>query len=89
MWRSFFMAVAISVIILGAECLVLNRVVLTKQVVASDPRPGLEEYWGDPLLSSGPQIVNRTVVPPEWAPWSLLSAGAVMMLYAISLRRAE
>ena len=26
-----------------------------------------------------------TIVPPDWAPWSLISAGAVIMLYSFTL----
>jgi hypothetical protein len=27
----------------------------------------------------------REITPPEWAPWSLLSAGAVVMLYSFTI----
>ena len=32
---------------------------------------------------SGPSVV--TLNPPEWVPWSLVSAGAVTMLYSYTL----
>ena len=32
---------------------------------------------------AGPSIVTFT--PPEWVPWSLVSAGAVTMLYSYTL----
>jgi hypothetical protein len=28
---------------------------------------------------------GATLVPPDWAPWSLISTGAVVMLYSFSL----
>jgi hypothetical protein len=28
---------------------------------------------------------SRDIQPPEWAPWSLLSAGAVTMLYSFTI----
>jgi hypothetical protein len=37
----------------------------------------------NPNEDSGPSIV--TVNPPEWVPWSLMSAGAVTMLYSYTL----
>lgn len=42
-----------------------------------------------PQVRSG-QVVSpaRNVVPPEWAPWSLLSGGAVVVLYSLTLMRA-
>ncbi len=38
------------------------------------------------------QVVRaaRVVDPPDWAPWSLLSAGAVVVLYSFTLpKRAQ
>ena len=32
-----------------------------------------------------PALLGREVVPAEWAPWSLLSAGAVVILYSFTL----
>jgi hypothetical protein len=38
------------------------------------------------LANHGEAIAgSRDVVPPEWAPWSLLSAGAVVILYSFTL----
>jgi hypothetical protein len=28
---------------------------------------------------------NKEVTPPEWAPWSLMSLGAVTLLYSFTL----
>jgi hypothetical protein len=34
-------------------------------------------------------VLNRAdatnIIPPEWAPWSLLSAGAVVILYSFTI----
>jgi hypothetical protein len=49
---------------------------------------GLESLLVDSavLASQGDTILaSRDVVPPEWAPWSLLSAGAVVILYSFTL----
>jgi hypothetical protein len=35
--------------------------------------------------SSGAQPATREVVPPDWAPWSLLGGGAVVMLYSFTI----
>jgi hypothetical protein len=32
-----------------------------------------------------PQTATREVIPPDWAPWSLLGTGAVVVLYSFSL----
>lgn len=74
MLRSFFLAIGLTASILGLECLVVHKAVLA-------PR-------GDSAASAVAQGVVpavREVTPPEWAPWSLLSGGAVVMLYSFSL----
>jgi hypothetical protein len=90
MWRSLFLAVAISLCILGVECLLINKAVLSKQVPIEAPATSSYDYL-DPLLAgpAEPQMTNKVIHPPEWAPWSLLSSGAVVMLYALSLKKGE
>lgn len=36
---------------------------------------------------SSPAAQQKVVVPPEWAPWSLMSSGAVVVLYSFVLPR--
>ena len=83
MWRAFFAAVGAVLLILGGECLIVEKAVL-----ASAP----QKQQAAPLNPfDTPRVLNRPaqreVKPPEWAPWSLLSAGAVIMLYTFTLRR--
>ncbi|MDZ4821534.1 MAG: hypothetical protein SGJ20_21440 [Planctomycetota bacterium] len=59
MWRSFFLAAGIFTLILGVECMLIERAV-----------------------RSGP---GEDIIPPEWAPWSLMSAGAVVILYSFTI----
>lgn len=70
MWRSFFLAMGVFTLVLGAECLAIERATLKPQV-------------------RGGQVVKaaRTVEPPEWAPWSLMAGGAVIVLYTFTLPR--
>jgi hypothetical protein len=37
----------------------------------------------------GGQVVApaRDVTPPEWAPWSLLAGGSIVVLYSLTLMR--
>ena len=58
---------------LGAYCCLLGveALALDKAVLKVDS-------------SSGPTAM-REVVPPDWAPWSLLAGGAVVMLYSFTI----
>ena len=73
MWRSFFLAIGLSVCIIGLECLVVDSFLVTST------QGGL--FAGGEVSRSG----SRELTPPDWAPWSLLSAGAVTMLYSFTI----
>ena len=68
MFRSLFLALGVSSVILGAEALFIDQAVLKKPA----NQPAAEQ-----------KIVN----PPEWAPWSLMAGGAVVVLYSFTIPR--
>jgi hypothetical protein len=74
MLRAFFLAVGIFCFLLGAECLVVDKAVLA---ASSDQASG---GFGQHLAPA-----YREIVPPEWAPWSLMSGGAVVVLYSFTV----
>ena len=85
MWRAIFLGIAISICLLGLECLVIDRVVLTSSASAATSRsldPG--DPFAPPAATAAPQ---RTVKFAEWHPWSLLSVGCILTLYSLTLRR--
>lgn len=65
---------------LGAYCCLLGLQALAIDKAVLKPR-----------TNSGKVIAPaRDIVPPDWAPWSLLSAGSVVVLYSFTLpRRAK
>ena len=78
MLRAFFLAMGISTCIYGAECLVVERFVLAAdKPVATQPG----------ARASPPAKPPREMKPPEWAPWSLLATGALVVLYSMAMRR--
>ena len=83
MWRALFSALGICLLILGGECLVVDNAVLAlprqRQAVSSpfNPQPRVQG------------VTTREFSPPEWAPWTLLSAGAVVMLYTFTVSRGS
>ena len=77
MWRGFFLAIGVTLCILGAECLVVERAVLAD----TSPPPSTTAIG----FSQPPAAATREFKPPEWAPWSMLGAGAVVILYSFTI----
>lgn len=71
MWRAMFLALGVYLVLLGVQCLGIDRFVLT---VREPPTAA--------GLASGSA---KEVVPPDWAPWSLISTGAVVCLYSFTI----
>src|SRR5687767_10953295 len=84
MWRAMFLAVGISMCILGAECLVVEKFVLGGEGTPTAESPAT--LFGS-SASASIGTPGRELEPPDWAPWSMLSAGAVVILYAVTLNR--
>jgi hypothetical protein len=80
MWRALFLAIGIYMCILGAECLAVERFEMAQESAA--------ETGGATLFGSPPAATaTRDIEPPEWAPWSFLSVGTVIILYALTINR--
>ena len=76
MWRALFLSIGITSCIVGLECLVVDKAVLA----ASDDSAAMG-------LANRMAPSYREIEPPEWAPWSLMSAGAVTILYSFTIPR--
>ncbi|MEK6234075.1 MAG: hypothetical protein N2C14_05140 [Planctomycetales bacterium] len=74
MIRSFFLGVGAFAVILGVECLAIDEV-----AVRSTKPPEKQETLRP--FSSSAAVTNPTRKLPDWAPWSLMSGGAVTILY--------
>ena len=79
MWRALFLAVGFFVMILGVECLGVERVTL--KMHDAPPAPV------SPFDTESRTGAQKQIVPPPWAPWSLLSSGAVICLYSFTIPR--
>ncbi len=82
MWRALFLAIGIYMCILGAECMAVESFEM-KLAQASVDLATPATLFGSPPVTG----VGRTIKPPEWAPWSFLSAGTVIILYALTINR--
>ena len=90
MWRPLFLALGAGLLMLGIESLVLDHA-----VVAQDSFLGRrfqeervevvrDEYGFEVGKRKVKVPVTKTISPPEWAPWSMMSSGAVILLYALA-----
>lgn len=77
MWRSFFLASGVYCCLLGAQSLAVDRAVLTTKTPVASRIMNLN--------LGGSTGKNKEVTPPAWAPWSLMSLGAVTLLYSFTI----
>lgn len=78
MWRALFLAIGISLFILGVECLAVSKFTLKMQV---KPEKIVQTTLQAPAVSAQ----RREVVVGDHAPWSLMGLGAVVVIYAFDL----
>jgi hypothetical protein len=76
MWRAMFLALGTYAVICGAECLMIEKAVLKSR------HESASGGFRAPMMGR-----SKEFIPPEWAPWSLLSGGAVTVLYSFTLPR--
>lgn len=79
MWRAFFLAIGFFLMLLGVQCLGVEKVNL--RIREKPPAP--VSPFDTPPAEGGFKQLN----PPPWAPWSLMSSGAVMCLYSFTIPR--
>jgi len=76
MWRTLFLGLGVYACLLGVECLLIDKAVLNSR---REPLGGIAAGL-NPLVGR-----NKEIQPADWAPWSLLSAGAVTILYSFTI----
>ena len=79
MWRSFFLAIGVYVVLLGVQCLGVQKFVLSLEEQA--PPQARTSFFGGPAATGA----KREITPAPWAPWSLMSTGLVVCLYSFSI----
>lgn len=77
MWRSFFLAIGITLALFGLQGMAVEKVLLRFK---DDPPPQTSMFDNEPKIAP-PVELN----PPPWAPYSLLSSGTIVCLYSFTL----
>ena len=81
MWRAFFLAVGTFLLLLGAQCLGVEKFILKSRERTNAVQLNI-------FAQNPPQVgSSKSVDPPPWAPWSLISTGTVVCLYSFSIPR--
>jgi hypothetical protein len=80
MGRAFLMALGITACIFGAECMAVDRFVMAGE--------GTTPKTAEPASLFGPPAAPpaREYKPPEWMAWTLLSGGAIVILYSLAMK---
>jgi hypothetical protein len=79
MWRALFLAIGICMMIVGLECLGIDRVYF---------RAHDDAAVTNPLMALAPRTgTSKQFAPPRWMPWSMLSSGAIVCLYSFTIPR--
>jgi len=81
MLRGTFFSIGMFITLWGVSLLFVDKLVLNMPDDVAARTPGFRGlYQGNQQQSK-----QRIIDPPEWAAFSLLSVGAVTMLYALAL----
>ena len=81
MLRSTFFAAGLFVTLWGVSFLMVDKVIFKPETDTNRP-PGMRAMMGMMRLGNAEK---REFDPPDWAAFSLISVGAVTMLYAVAL----
>jgi len=77
MWRALFLAVGTYLVLLGAQCLFVQKFVLKAQETVAVQ----SSTSGESSTATRKKEMN----PPPWAPWSLMSSGVVTCIYSFTV----
>ncbi len=72
-------------VIFGVECLLIDTATLSSSMVDEAPTLSMSMPY---FQAPAPISASRIFKPAEWMPWSFLAFGAIVVLYALTIRRA-
>ncbi len=90
--RNHYFAVGTIVLLLGLQLRFVESLRLTKettQFLAENFSKAEAEVEVNPLASLmavSPAGYSKTITPPRWLGWSLLSVGAVLVIHSLTMR---
>lgn len=80
MWRAALIGIGIAAFLFGAEFLVVERLVFAGPLTTIKEQHEPQQSFAVPLVSPKESSWD----PPEWLPWTAMSAGAILVLFSIT-----
>lgn len=93
--RNHFFLIGLILLFLGLQFRMVDRVVLngkTSQFIAKRLQKSSGEASADftpSLMTSPPPVSRRTIRPPGWIGWMLISVGSVLVLHALAMPKPQ
>ena len=92
--RNHYFAAGMVVLLLGIQIQLVKNFVLTEQATTflakyvQKTSPEQPQSMGTYLAASGPSpTVKKSISPPNWLGWALISVGSVLVLHSWALPR--
>ncbi len=92
--RNQYFLAGLVLLFLGIQFRMINTITLTPEFTQL-----LAERTGHPLAAvnaaapaattSAEPVLKKTFRPPDWLGWSLISAGSVLILHSLAMRRPD
>ena len=77
MIRALFLAFGICLLIVGVECLFIDKAFLEGERMLTPA-----SWFTDAIYNQ-----RRELAPPKWVPFSMLAAGAIVLIYSFTIPR--
>lgn len=92
--RNHFLMLGLVVLMLGIQLQIVDEYVLTDQATqvaakVTGKAPGPEAQSASLFMpASGPApLTQKTITPPDWLGWLLMSVGSVLVLHSFAMPR--
>ncbi|MFM7116438.1 MAG: hypothetical protein ACKO9H_06845 [Planctomycetota bacterium] len=86
MWKSFFLAVGIFLLILGVESLVVDKFIMANgKAIPRLMNGNATPVQQGPFTPASYGRMKREMTTKDWMPWSLLASGVITVMYTLSL----
>lgn len=86
MWKSFFLAVGIFLLILGFETLLVDKFIMASgKAIPRLVNGNNGQTTSGPFMPASYGRMKREMSTKDWMPWSLLASGVITVMYTLSL----